>query len=175
MNSALIIGVVFGILGIAVVIGLAIICVAFIVGLFQGWKKQSGERGANAEEQRRRHGGRTVLEWPWPRAIGSPDPEFGALLEEFPRKGGGSARFYEYGLDLNGKRVPYDTLRDVFFDEGSQERGRDLKEALQNSAVLWLYRKNGRKTLAIRDFVYGFDHEDCRHIRDGLGFRREEA
>ena len=174
MNSALVLGVVFGVLGIVVVIALIIISVLFIIGLFQGWKKQSGERCRNAEAQRQRHGGKTVLEWPWPRAACSPDAEFGELLEEFPRKGGGSARFYELGLVLNGKRVPYDTLRDIYFDEGHEERGKDLKEALQNSAVLWLYRKRGR-TLAIRDFVYGFNHEDCRHIRDGLGFRNSET
>ena len=170
MDSALIIGVVFGVLGIVVVIALVIIAVLFIIGLLQGWKKQSGERRANAEAQRQRHGGKTVLEWEGPRAPGDADPEFGPLLEEFPRKGGGSARFYELGLVLNGTRVPYDMLKDIFFDEGSEERGHDLKEAIQNSAVLWLYRKRGH-TLAIRDFQYGFDHEDCRKIRDGLGFR----
>ena len=73
MNSALVLGVVFGVLGIALII----ISVLFIIGLFQGWKKQSGERCRNAEAQRQRHGGKTVLEWPWPRAAGSPDAEFG--------------------------------------------------------------------------------------------------
>ena len=174
-NSALTIGVVFGVLGIELVIFLVIISVVFIIALFWGWNKQSGERRASAEAQRQRHGGKTVLEWPWPRAVGPADPEFGALLEEFPKKGGGSARFYETGLVLNRKRVPYDTLKDVYFDEGAEERGKDLKEALQNSAVLWFYRKGFfQRTLAVRDFVYGFDHADCRHIRDGLGFRREE-
>lgn len=172
MNSALIIGLVFGILGIVLVIFLFVVAILFIVSLFKGWNKQSRRRQANAETQRQRHGGKTVLEWPWPRAIGEPDPEFGALLEEFPKKGGGSARFYETGLVLDGKRVSYDSLSDVFFDEGSPERGKDLKEALQNSAVLWLYRKGGfHRTLGIRDFVYGFDHADCIHIKEGLGFR----
>ena len=172
MNFYLILGLVFGILGIVLMVFLVIISVLFIIGLFQGWNKSSKQRQANAEAQRRRHGGKTVLEWPWPRAIGSTDPEYGALLEEFPKKGGGSARFYETGLVLDVKRVPYDTLTDVFFDEGSPERGADLKEAIQNSAVLWLYRKGGfHRTLGVRDFVYGFDHEDCRHIKDGLGFR----
>jgi hypothetical protein len=174
MNSALIIGVVFGILGIVLMVFLVIVAVVFIIGLFQGWKKGSRRRQANAEAQRRRHGGRTVLEWPWPRVSGDPDPEFGELFEEFPKKGGGSARFYETGLVLDGKRVSYDTLSDIYFDEGCEERGKDLKEAIQNSAVLWLYRKGGfHRTLGIRDFVYGFDHADCEHIRDGLGFRDE--
>ena len=173
MDPYLVLGLVFGIFGIVLVIALVIISVVFIIGMFQGWNKQSRERGANAEAQRQRHGGRTVLEWPWPRVSGPADPEFGELLEEFPRKGGGSARFFERGCVLNGKRVPYDTLRDVFFDPGKEERGHDLKEAIQNSAVLWLYRKKGR-TLAIRDFQYGFYHADCEHIRDGLGFRRSE-
>lgn len=172
MNSALIIGLVFGILGIVLVIFLFVVAILFIVSLFKGWNKQSRRRQANAEAQRQRHGGKTVLEWPWPRAVGGPDPEFGQLLEEFPKKGGGSARFYETGLVLDGKRVSYDSLSDVFFDEGSPERGKDLKEALQNSAVLWLYRKGGfHRTLGIRDFVYGFDHADCIHIKEGLGFR----
>ena len=146
MNFYLILGLVFGILGIVLMVFLVIISVLFIIGLFQGWNKSSKQRQANAEA--------------------------GALLEEFPKKGGGSARFYETGLVLDVKRVPYDTLTDVFFDEGSPERGADLKEAIQNSAVLWLYRKGGfHRTLGVRDFVYGFDHEDCRHIKDGLGFR----
>lgn len=174
MDPYLILGLVFGILGIVLVVFLVIVAVLFIIGLFQGWNKNSKKRQANAEAQRRRHGGKTVLEWPWPRVTGEPDTEFGELLEEFPKKGGGSARFYETGLVLDGNRVPYDTLSDVFFDEGSAERGHDLKEAIQNSAVLWLYRKGGfHRTLGIRDFVYGFDHEDCRHIQDGLGFRDE--
>lgn len=175
MNGYLILGLVFGIGGIVLVIALIVIAVLFIIGLFQGWNKGKRRRQANAEAQRRRHGGKTVLEWPWPRATGGPDPEFGALLEEFPKKGGGSARFYETGLVLDGKRVPYDTLTDLYFDEGSPERGKDLKEALQNSAVLWLYRKGGfHRTLGIRDFVYGFDHADCVHIKDGLGFRDDD-
>lgn len=175
MDFYLILGLVFGILGIVLVIFLVIVSVLFIIGLLRGWNKSSSRRQANAEAQRQRHGGRTVLEWPWPRAPGGPDPEFGALLEEFPKKGGGSARFYETGLVLDGKRVPYDSLTDVFFDGGSPERGADLKEAIQNSAVLWLYRKGGfHRTLGVRDFVYGFDHEDCRHIKDGLGFRDGE-
>lgn len=174
MNSALIIGVVFGILGIVLMVFLVIVAVLFIICLFRGWNRQSGERQANAEAQRQRHGGKTVLEWPWPRAAGESDPEFGELLEEFPRKGGGSVRFYETGLVLNGKRVPYDSLSDVYFDSGSPERSRHLKGALQNSAVLWLYRKGSfHRTLGIRDFEYGFDHADCEHIRDGLGFRNE--
>ena len=49
----------------------------------------------------------------------------------------------------------------------------DLKEAIQNSAVLWLYRKKGR-TLAIRDFQYGFDHDAVQAIQNGLGFRGPE-
>ena len=62
MNSALIIGVVFGILGIALVILLPIVAIVFIIALFRGWNKQSGERRASAEAQRQRHGGQTVLE-----------------------------------------------------------------------------------------------------------------
>ncbi len=174
MDPYLILGLVFGIFGIILVVVLTIVAILFIIGLLQGWKRGSKRRQANAEAQRQRHGGRTVLEWPWPRADGTPDPEFGELLEEFPKKGGGSARFYETGLVLDGKRVPYDTISDVFFDEGHEERGKDLKEAIQNSAVLWLYRKGGfHRTLGIRDFVYGFHHADCEHIRDGLGFRDE--
>lgn len=174
MSPHFILGLVFSILGTVVMLALVIFAVLFIIGLFRGWKRDSGRRQASAETQRRRHGGKTVLEWPWPRAAGGPDPEFGELLEEFPRKGGGSARFYETGLVLNGKRVPYDSLRDVYFAPGSPERGQDLKEAIQNSAVLWLYRKGGfHRTLGIRDFQYGFDHAACEHIRDGLGFRDE--
>lgn len=172
MNSALIIGLVFGILGILLMIGLAVGAVAFIVWFVRSWDKEKRRRQAGAEAQRRRHGGRTVLEWTGPRDQGPPDGEFGELLAELPKRGGGSARFYELGLVLDQTRVPYDALSDVFFDPGDAERGKDLKEAIQNSAVLWLYRKKGH-TLGIRDFQYGFDHQTMENIQRGLGFTAE--
>ena len=173
MNPYLVLGLVFGILGIAVMIALVVGCTAFLIWFTRSWNKAKKHRQDNAALQRQRHSGQTVLEWDGPRAVGEPDPAFGSLLEEFPRKGGGSARFYERGLVLNRKRVPYDSLSDVVFYPGEAERGKDLKEAIQNSAVLWLYRKGLRRTLGIRDFQYGFDHASCEKIRDGLGFRND--
>ena len=173
MDFYLILGLVFGILGIVLMIALVIGCGAFIIWFIRSWDKAKKQRQVNAETQRRQHNGQSVLEWVGPRAIGNPDPEFGPLVEEFPRKGGGSARFYERGLVLYQKRVPYGSLSDIFFDPGEAEQGKDLKEAIQNSAVLWLYRKGLHRTLAIRDFQYGFDHSSCEKIRDGLGFRND--
>ncbi len=54
MNFYLILGLVFGILGIVLMVFLVIISVLFIIGLFQGWNKSSKQRQANAEAQRRR-------------------------------------------------------------------------------------------------------------------------
>ena len=169
MDSALILGLVFGILGIVLMIALVVGSIAFMIWFVKSWNKEKRRRQAHAEAQRQRHGGRTVLEWGGPRDQGAPDGEFGALLVELPKRGGGSARFYELGLVLDQKRVPYDALEDVFFNPGDEERGKDLKEAIQNSAVLWLYRKRGH-TLAIRDFMYGFDHPTMENIQRGLGF-----
>lgn len=172
MSSALIIGLVFGILGILLMIALVVGAIAFIIWFVKSWDKEKRRRQVNAEAQRQRHGGRTVLEWTGPRDQGPPDAEFGELLVELPKRGGGSARFYELGLILDQKRVSYDGLSDVFFNPGDAERGTDLKEAIQNSAVLWLYRKRGQ-ALGIRDFIYGFDHETMENIQRGLGFTSE--
>ena len=75
MSPHFILGLVFSILGTVVMLTLVIFAVLFIIGLFRGWKRDSGRRQASAETQRRRHGGRTVLERPWPRVSGDPDPE----------------------------------------------------------------------------------------------------
>ena len=173
MNIHFVLGCIGAGIGILLMIGLLALAIWFIAWFLMSWNRAKRARQTAAEAQRQRHGGQTVLEWNRLKAAGEPDPEFGELLELFPRKGGGEARFFERGLDLNGKRVPYDSLADVFFDPGSEERGKDLKEAIQNSAVLWLYRKKG-STLAIRDFQYGFDHDAVQAIQNGLGFRGPE-
>ena len=158
------VGAAFGALVLLVCIGALVFAVWFMIT----WDKQKKERQTNAEMQRSRHSGRTVLEWNGPRPDGAADPDFGPLLVELPKKGGGYARFYEQGLLLDGKRISYDDLKDVFYDAGSEEKARDLKNAIQNSAVLWLYRKRGH-TIGLRDFQYAFDDATMLRIQRGLG------
>ena len=151
-----------------------ILAIAFIVwfsvALTKGWNKQAARRRAGAEAQAARHGGQFVLEWNGPRAQGAADGEFGPLLVELPKKlGGGSAQFYERGLVLGGKRVPYENLKDVAFIPGTGG-GITPAQKMRNSSVLWLYRKKG-STIGLRDMSYRFDKQTMEDIQTGLGFR----
>lgn len=90
---------------------------------------------------------------------------------EIPKKSGsGGAKFYERGFVLGNKRVSYDNLKDVVFFPGNPGRAFTLKRKIQNSAVLWLYRKKG-STIGIRDFGYRFDSQTMENIQKGLGFQ----
>lgn len=154
---------------ILIIIFLIWMCVA----MTKAWNKGASRRRAGAEAQAARHGGRFVLEWDGPRTQGAADPEFGPLLVEIPKKlGKDAARFYEGGLVLGGRRVPYDNLKDVVFLPGNPGRGYTLKRKLQNSAVLWPYRKKG-STIGIRDLSYRFDPQTMEALQTGLGFRPE--
>lgn len=142
----------------------------FSVSVTKGWNKQAAQRRAGAEAQAARHGGQFVLEWNGPRAQGAADGEFGPLLVELPKKlGKDCARFYERGLVLGGKRVPYDGLKDVVFIPGIGG-GITPAQKMRNSSVLWLYRKKG-STIGIRDMSYRFDKQTMEDIQTGLGFR----
>lgn len=144
--------------------------VVFSVLYMKAWNQGKAKRQAAAEAQSLRHGGQYVLEWDGSRAQGAGDGEFGALLVEIPKKSGrDSAKFYETGLVLGSKRVPYSNLKDVVFIPGSGKKGFTMKQRLRNSAVLWLYRKKG-STIGIRDLSYRFDNETMEKIRKGLGF-----
>lgn len=82
-----------------------------------------------------------------------------------------TARFYEGGL--GGKRAPYDNLKDVVFLPGTPGRGYTLKRKLQNSAVLWLYRKKD-SAIGIRNLSCRFDPQTTEALQAGLGFRPED-
>ena len=156
--------------------GILFLCVfVFIIVFFvlyiKTWNQGRAKRQAGAEANRQRHGGRCVLEWDGPRAQGAADGEFGGLVVEIPKKSGsGGAKFYERGFVLGNKRVSYDNLKDVVFFPGNPGRAFTLKRKIQNSAVLWLYRKKG-STIGIRDFGYRFDSQTMENIQKGLGFQ----
>lgn len=154
-----------------------ILFIAFLiwmsVAITKAWNKGQRQRLAGAEAQAKRHGGQYVLEWDGPKAQGAPDSEFGPLVVEVPKKhGSDSAKFFERGLVLGGKRVPYSNLKDVVFIPGRGQKGFTIKQKLRNSAVLWLYRKKG-STIGIRDLNYRFDGQTMQNIQKGLGFLPE--
>lgn len=60
--------------------------IVIFVSSLSARKKSLEGRPASAEAQRQRHGGQSVLEWDGPKAEGAPDPEFGELLVEIPKK-----------------------------------------------------------------------------------------
>ena len=92
------------------------------------------------------------------------------MLVELPKKmGKDCARFYERGLVLGGKRVPYENLKDVAFIPGTGG-GITPAQKMRNSSVLWLYRKKG-STIGLRDMSYRFDKQTMEDIQTGLGFR----
>lgn len=140
-----------------------------IVSYLRSWNKSQSSRQAEAETQRQRHDGQTVLEWNGPKAQGAPDQEFGELLVDIPKKsGGGSARFYQRGVDVDGKRIPYDSLRDVVFSE----RTPSLIQTPKNAAVMWLYPKKGMgKPVSIFSLHYQYEDSIMQAIQTGLGFR----
>lgn len=155
-----------------------ILIIAFIVwmcvAMTKAWNKGAAQRRQGAEAQSQRHGGQYVLEWDGPTAQGAADPEFGALLVEIPKKSGGEgARFFERGVSVGSKRVPYENLKDVVFIPGDDQKGFTMKQKLRNSAVLWLYRKKG-STIGIRGLTYRFDGQTMTAIQKGLGFLPED-
>ena len=81
---------------------------ALIVWYVKSFYAERENRTRKAEEHRSRHGGECILEWSGSLADGVPDAEFGRLVVEIPKKhGDGAARFYEKGLVLEKKRLPY--------------------------------------------------------------------
>ncbi len=149
----------------------AAIVAGMIVWLVRAWNKGQKGRQAEAEAQRARNGGQTVLEWSGPKAQGPADPEFGELLVEVPKKSGAvELRFYRLGFILKGKRTSYENLKDVVYIPGTPGLALTPKQKLQNSAVLWLYRRKG-STIGIRDLSYRFDDATMQAIQAGLGFR----
>ena len=138
------------------------------VSLLSAKKASRRGRTAGAEEQRQRHGGQSVLEWNGPKAEGAPDPEFGELLVEIPKKSGGSARFYLRGVIVEDKRLPYDSLRDVTFAERTPGA---LLQTPKTAAVMWLVPLNGMgKPVSLFSMHYQYEDATMQAIRAGLGF-----
>lgn len=133
-------------------------------------KTARAEKQKIAEAQRARHGGESVLEWPGPYAEGEPDGEFGRLVVVIPKKrGDGGARFYEKGLALDKKRIPYLEIKDIFYSAPKKGIKLSLKQAVQDRGYMWIYRKKGR-TVGIGGFTYRLDDEVMQKIQKGLGF-----
>lgn len=145
-----------------------VVAVIMIVWYLKAWNKSKASREAQAEEQRQRHGGQTVLEWDGPAAQGAADGEFGPLLVSVPKKSGGDgALFYEKGLVLNGKRVSYDSLKDVVYMDSSPS----LIPTPKTAGVMWLYPKKG-SAIGINGMSYKLDNETMNAVCRGLGFQR---
>ena len=144
--------------------------IVFTVLYFKAFYAGRAKRQENVEEQRKRHGGEYVLEWNGPLAQGEADQEFGKLVVAIPKKrGNGNARFYEKGVIVDQKRVPYSEVKDIVYLKGRPGKKYTLKAAMRDSAVMWIYRKKG-STIGIRDFSYQFDEQTMEHIRIGLGY-----
>ncbi len=167
----MILGIVFSVLGTVLMAVLIVGSIAFSCWFIRSWNREKRLRQEEADAHRMRHGGQAVLEWTGPRAAGEPDSEFGPMLVELPRRSGsGSAAFYKYGAVIGKKRVCYEELKDVVFLPGEPGPSRTLKRAVQNSAVLWLYRNRG-PAIGIRDFQYEFNAPVMEAIQRGLGYQ----
>ena len=142
---------------------------ALIIWYIRAFYAQRNERQKKAEEQQYRHGGESVLEWEGPRAEGAADAEFGALVVEIPKHNGGAARFYERGLALENKRLPYSEIKDVVLAEATEAKKHTLKQAVRDMGVLWIYPKKG-VAIGLREMSYQFDNEIMGKIKAGLGF-----
>lgn len=142
---------------------------ALIVWYVKSFYAQRAERQKNAEEQQYRHGGESILEWDGPRAAGAADAEFGELIVEIPKLDGGAARFYERGLALENKRLPYSEIKDIVLAEATEAKKHTLKQVVRDMGVLWIYPKKG-VAIGIREMSYQFDNEIMGKIKKGLGF-----
>ena len=144
--------------------------IAFTVLYFKAFYSGRAKRQEKVEEQRKRHGGECILEWSGPLAQGAADQEFGNLVVVIPKKrGDGSARFYEKGVIVDQKRVPYSEVKDIVYLKGRPGKKYTLKSTMRDSAVMWIYRIKG-STIGIRDFSYSFDDQTMETIKNGLGY-----
>ena len=140
---------------------------ALIIWYFKAFYAERDARQQRREEQ---FGGEYTLRWKGSYAQGAPDAEFGQVVVEVPKKNGsGAARFYEKGLVLENKRLPYSEIKDVLCAEAKPGKKHTLKQAVRDMGVLWIYPKKGA-TIGIRELNYQFDNEVMQKIRKGLGF-----
>ncbi len=143
---------------------------ALIVWYVRAFYAERGNRQKKAREHRMRYGGECILEWNGSFADGPVDPEFGKLVVEIPRKrGSGAACFYERGLVLENKRLPYGEIKDVLLAEATTDKKYTLKQAVRDMGVLWIYPQKGT-AMGIREMSYHFDNEIMKKIKQGLGF-----
>lgn len=144
--------------------------VALIVWYLKSFYAERANREKKAEEHRIKHGGECILEWSGNLASGAPDAEFGKLVVEVPKKrGDGAARFYEKGLVLEKKRLPYSEIKDVLLVAATLGPKFTLKQAARDMGVLWIYPKKGA-TIGLREMNYQFDNAIMEKIKQGLGF-----
>lgn len=144
--------------------------IALIVWYLKSFYAERANRAKKVEEHRSKHGGEYILEWSGSFASGPPDAEFGKLVVEVPKKrGDGAARFYEKGLVLEKKRLPYSEIKDVLFVAATSDKKYTLKQAARDMGVLWIYPKKGA-TIGLREMSYQFDNEIMEKIKQGLGF-----
>ena len=144
--------------------------IALIVWYLKSFYAERDNRAKKAEEHRSKHGGESILEWNGNFSDGASDAEFGKLIVEITKKrGDGAARFYEKGLVLEKKRLPYSEIKDVVFVAATSDKKFTLKQAARDMGVLWIYPKKGA-TIGLREMSYQFDNEIMDRIKQGLGF-----
>lgn len=144
--------------------------IAFIIWYCKAFYAERADRQKKAEAQRSLHGGEYILEWNESLADGEADAEFGKLVVEIPkRRGGAAAHFYEKGLALEKKRLPYSEIKDVLLVAASEGKKYTLKQAVQDMGVLWIYPKKGA-AIGIREMTYQFDNAVMEKIKSGLGY-----
>lgn len=144
--------------------------IVFIVWYLKAFSASRSKNQKKAEEQRKRHGGESVLEWSGSFANGEPDTEFGRLVVVIPKKrGDDAARFYEKGLVVNNKRLPYSEIKNIGYSASSSEKKYTLKQLVRDSGVMWIYPQKG-SVIGIREMSYQFHNETMENIKKGLGF-----
>lgn len=144
--------------------------IALIIWYLKSFYAERAEREKKAEEHRNKHGGECILEWNGNFADGAPDAEFGKLVVEVPKKRGNeAARFYEKGLVLDNKRLPYSQIKDILFAAATSDKKLTLKQATGDMGVLWIYPQKGAP-IGLREMSYQFDNQIMEKIKQGLGF-----
>ncbi len=148
------------------VVGLIVFLILYLKSFYSAQAKKQKQ----AEELRQRHGGESVLEWSGSYAEGEPDGEFGRLVVVIPKKlGEGSARFYEKGMVVDKKRLPYSQLKNIVYAGDSGGAKLTAKQAVRDSAVMWIYPQKG-SAFGIRGLTYRMEDQVMRDIQKGLGF-----
>lgn len=85
------------------------------------------------------------------------------------KRGNGGACFYEEGLVIDNKRLPYSEIKDIVYSPATAGKRITLKEAVRDTGVMWIYPKKG-STIGLRGLTYRLDNETMENIKKGLGF-----